>query len=65
MVSIYFERHRHQVGTELGDGPDDGEAIQFSGGACFLRLVKGARGTTNDALLAFLYLSEASSEARG
>ena len=50
---------------EFGDGPDDGEALQFSGGVCFLRLVKGARGTTNDALLASLYLSEDSSDACG
>ena len=50
---------------EFGDGPDDGEALQFSGGVCFLRLVKGVRGTTNDVPLAFLYLSEDSSEACG
>ena len=40
----------------------DGEALQLSGGAYLLSLVKGARGTTTDALLAFLYLSEDSSE---
>ena len=65
MVSIYFKRHLHQVGTELGDGPDDGKALQSSSGVCLLSLVKGARGTANDALLAFLYLSEDSSEACG
>ena len=65
MVGIYFKRHRHQVGTELADGPDDGEALQFSSRVRLLSLVKGARGTTNDALLVFLYLSEDSSEASG
>ena len=65
MVSIYFERHRHQVGTELGNGPDDGEAFQFSGGVGFLRLVEGARGTANNAFLAFSYLCEDSFEACG
>ena len=49
----------------FGDGPDDGKALQFSGGVCFLRLVEEARDTTNDALLAFLHLSEDSSEAYG
>ena len=63
MVSIYFKWHRHQVGTEFGNGPDDGEALQFSGRVGFLRLVKGVQGTANDAFLAFSYLREDSSEA--
>ena len=50
---------------EFGNGPDDGEALQFSGEVCFLHLVKGAQGTATDALLAFLYLSEDSFEACG
>ena len=65
MIRINFEWHRHQVGTELGNGPDDGEALQFSGGVGLLRLVKGARGTADDALLSFAYLREDSSEACG
>ena len=32
MVDIDFERHRHQVGVEFGNVPDDGEALQFHGG---------------------------------
>ena len=45
VVGIDFKRHRHQVGVEFGNGPDDGEALQFRGGVVFLRLVEGARGT--------------------
>ena len=63
MVRIHLERYRHQVWAELGDGPYDGEALQFRGGVGFLRLVKGARGTANNALLAFLYLREDCTEA--
>ena len=63
VVGIDFERHRHQVGAELGNGPDDGESFQFRGGVGFLRLVEGARGTTNNALLAFSYLCKNCSEA--
>ena len=62
VVSIDFERHQHQVGAELGNSPDDGEALQFRGGVGFLRLVEGARGTANNALLAFSYLGENCSE---
>ena len=65
MIRINFEQHRHQVGTELGNSPDDDEALQFSGGVGFLRLVKGVQGTANDALLSFSYLREDSSEACG
>ena len=65
MVSIYFKWHRHQVGTEFGNGPGNDKVLQFSAGVGFLHLVKGARGTTNDALLAFSYLREDSSEACG
>ena len=63
VVGIDFERHRHQVGAEFGNGPEDGEALQFRGGVGFLRLVEGARGTANNALLAFPYLCEDCSEA--
>ena len=63
MIRINFERHQHQVRTELGNGPDNGEALQFSGRVGFLHLVKGARGTANDVLLSFLYSREDSSEA--
>ena len=65
MVCINFECHRHQVGVEFGNSPDDGEALQFCGGVGFLRLVDGARGTANNALLAFPDLCEDCAEACG
>ena len=61
MVGVDLERH--QVRSELRDGPDDGEALQFGGGIRFFGLAEGARGAADDALLALPYLREDCAEA--
>ena len=63
MVGVDLERHGHEVWPELRNGPNNGEALQFSGGVGFLRLVEGARRAADDALLAFPDLSEDCSES--
>ena len=63
VVGVDLKWHRHQVRSELRDGPDDGEALQFGGGIRFFRLVEGARSTADDVLLAFPYLCEDCAEA--
>ena len=63
VVGVDLKWHQHQVRSELCDGPDDGEALQFGGGIHFFRLVEGACSAADDALLAFPYLREDCAEA--
>ena len=65
VVGVDLKWHRHQVRSELCDGPDDGEALQLGGWVRFLCLVEGARGAADDALLAFPDLSEDCAETCG
>ena len=58
-----LEWHGHEVWSELCNSPYNDEAFQLSGGVGFLRLVKGARCTADDALLSFTDLSEDRAEA--
>ena len=59
VVSINFKRYGHQIRSELCDGPDDGETLQFGGGILALGLVKGSRGAADDTLFTFPDLSKA------
>ena len=65
VIRIYLEWHGHEVGTELGHSPYNGEAFQFSGGIGFLSLVEGSRGATDDVFLALADLSQDRAEACG
>ena len=58
MVRVDLKWHGHEVRTELGHGPYNGEAFQFSGGIDFLSLVEGSRGAADDALSAFADLGQ-------
>ena len=53
VVGVDLKWHRHQVRSELCDGPDDGETLQLGGGVRFFRLVEGARCAADDELFAF------------
>ena len=63
MIRVDFEGHGHEVWSELRNGPNNGEAFQLGGGVGFLRLVEGSIRAADDALLAFLDLSEDCAEA--
>ena len=65
MVRIYLKWHGHEVWTELGHSPYNGEAFQFGGGIGFHSLVEGSRGAADDALLAFVDLCQDWPEACG
>ena len=65
VVRVDLKWHGHEVGTELGHSPCNGEAFQFSGGIGFLSLVEGSRGTADDALFAFEDLGQDCAEACG
>ena len=58
VIRVDFERHEHEVWSELRNGPNNDEAFQLGGGVGFLRLVEGVRRAADDALLAFPDLSE-------
>ena len=40
MVRVYLQWHRHEVWSELCNGPDNGEAFQLSGGISFFGLFR-------------------------
>ena len=65
VVGINLKRYGHQIGSELCDGPDDGETLQLGGGIRFLGLVEGSRGAANDALFTFPDLSKDCAKACG
>ena len=59
-----LERHRHEVGSELGYRPYDCQALQFGGRVGIFSLVEGSRSAADDALLAIPHLGQNSTEAR-
>ena len=65
MVCVYLEWHRHEVWSELRNGPDNGEALQLSDGVSFFGLVQRPRRTADDAFLAFPDLRQDCAEACG
>ena len=65
MVRIYLEWHGHEVGTELRNGPDDGETFQFSGGVGLLSLVEWPWCTADDTFPALPDLRQYCAEVCG
>ena len=65
MVGVDLKWYRHQIRSELCDGPDDGETFQLGGGIRFLCLVEGAGGAAYDAFFAFSDLSKDCAETCG
>ena len=65
VVGINLKRYGHQIGSELCDGPDEGETFQLGGGIRFLGLVEGSRGASDDAFFTFPDLSKDCAEACG
>ena len=63
MVRENLKWHSHEIWSEFGYRPDDGQALQFGGGVGLLSLVKGPRSAADDALLAIADLSQDRTEA--
>ena len=63
VVRVNLEWHRHEVWSELCNGPNNGEAFQLSGGVGFLCLVEGATRKADDTFFAFPDLSKNRVEA--
>ena len=65
MICVDLKRHRHEVRSEFGYHPYDGQALQFGGRVGFLSLVEGSGSAADDALLAIPDLNQDGTEACG
>ena len=65
MVCVDLKWHRHEIRSEFGYRPYDGQALQFGARVGFLRLVEGSGSAADDALFAIPDLSQDSTEACG
>ena len=63
MIREYLKWHGHEVRTEFGDCPHNCQALQFCGWVRLFSLIQSPRSAADDAFLAFLNLSQDSTEA--
>ena len=50
VVRVHLKWHSHEVGTKLGNGPNDGETFQFGSGVSLLSLIEWPGSAADDAL---------------